>query len=156
MTQIALSELRQAAIVNRLRSSQLFAGLPIADLREIAAIAVLKSVGKGENVFREGTSSNGFYVVQSGAISVHKISASGKEQVIHVFRAGESFAEAALATMKGYPADARAIEPSEVLLVEKAGFVALLKQQPELALRNAKLDESAPAHVGSLARGLNL
>lgn len=135
MTQTNLSELRQAAIVNRLRSSQLFSGLPVTDLQQIAAIAVLKSVDKGDYLFREGAPSHGFYIVQSGAISVHKLSASGKEQVIHVFRAGESFAEAALATAKGYPADARAIEPSELLLVEKAGFVALLKQQPELALR---------------------
>jgi CRP/FNR family transcriptional regulator len=59
----------------------------------------------------------------------------GKEQVIHVFRAGESFAEASLATDRGYPADARAVEPSQVLMVQKSGFLALLKRQPELALR---------------------
>jgi CRP-like cAMP-binding protein len=55
--------------------------------------------------------------------------------VIHIFRAGESFAEVALATETGYPADARAIEPTQVLLVQKDGILALLKRQPELALR---------------------
>ena len=59
----------------------------------------------------------------------------GKEQVIHVFRAGQSFAEAAVATERGYPADARAIEPSQVLLVPKNDFVDLLRRRPELALR---------------------
>jgi CRP/FNR family transcriptional regulator, dissimilatory nitrate respiration regulator len=68
-------------------------------------------------------------------VNVHRVSAAGKEQVIHVFRAGESFAEAALATPMGYPADARAVEPTQVLLVEKRGFIELLKRQPELALR---------------------
>jgi CRP/FNR family transcriptional regulator len=66
---------------------------------------------------------------------VHRVNAAGKEQVIHVFRAGESFAEGTLATEKGYPADARAVEASQVLLVQKAGILALLRRQPELALR---------------------
>ena len=35
----------------------------------------------------------------------------------------------------GYPADARALETTQVLLVEKDGILALLKRQPELALR---------------------
>ena len=90
---------------------------------------------KGEYLFHEGGLAHGFYIVQHGAINVHRVSAVGKEQVIHVFRTGESFAEAALATEKGYPADARALESTQVLLIQKAGFLALLKRQPELALR---------------------
>ncbi len=131
----SLAELKQAAIVNTLRSCQLFAGLAPADLHAIADIAVVKSLEKGEYLFNEGDPSRGFYVVQKGAINAHRVNAAGKEQVIHIFRAGESFAEAALATTKGYPADARAVEPSQVLLVQKDGFLALLRRQPELALR---------------------
>jgi CRP-like cAMP-binding protein len=52
-----------------------------------------------------------------------------------VFRAGQSFAEAALASPGGYPADARALEPTRVLLVPKADILALLRQRPKLALR---------------------
>jgi CRP/FNR family transcriptional regulator len=85
--------------------------------------------------FHEGAPSEGFYVVQRGAINVHRVSATGKEQVIHVFRAGQSFAEAALASEGGYPADARAIENSTVLLIPKTDFVGLLRSRPELALR---------------------
>ena len=73
--------------------------------------------------------------MQTGAINVHRVNAVGKEQVIHVFRAGESFAEGTLATDKGYPADARAVDESQVMLVQKAGILALLRRQPELALR---------------------
>jgi CRP/FNR family transcriptional regulator len=129
------AELKQAGLVNTLRSCQLFTGLPLPDLENIAAVTVLKSLAKGEYLFHEGGLAHGFYIIQRGAINVHRVSAVGKEQVIHVFRAGESFAEAALAIEKGYPADARAIESTQVLLVQKAGFLALLKRQPELALR---------------------
>ena len=129
------AELKKIGIVNTLRSCQLFTGLPLPDLENIAAVTVLKSLGKGEYLFREGGPAHGFYIVQRGAINVHRVSAGGKEQVIHVFRAGESFAEVALASEAGYPADARALEPTQVLLVQKDGILALLKRQPELALR---------------------
>ncbi|MHC1766383.1 MAG: Crp/Fnr family transcriptional regulator [Verrucomicrobiia bacterium] len=131
----SLAEFKQIAIANTLRSCQLFAGLPAADLNQIAEIAVVKSLEKGEYLFREREISRGFYIVQRGAINVHRVNAAGKEQVIHIFRAGESFAEAALATESGYPADARAVEPSQVLLIQKTGVLSLLKRQPELALR---------------------
>jgi CRP-like cAMP-binding protein len=130
-----LAELKQAALTNTLRSCQLFVGLPSIDLAGIAALASVKTLAKGDYLFHEGELSHGFYVVQKGAINAHRVNAAGKEQVIHVFRAGESFAEAALATERGYPADARAVESSQVLLIQKAGFIALLRKQPELALR---------------------
>lgn len=130
-----LAEFKQAAIVNTLRAGQLFLGLSPADLNAIAQITVVKSLDKGDYLFREGDTAHGFYVVQKGAINVHRVNAAGKEQVIHIFRAGESFAEATLATLVGYPADARAVESSQVLLVQKSGFLGLLKRQPELALR---------------------
>lgn len=131
----SLAEFKQAAITNTLRSCQLFVGLPPNDLKIVADITVVKSLAKGDYLFREGEPSHGFYIVQKGAINVHRVNASGKEQVIQIFRAGESFAEAALARLAGYPADAQAVEPSQVLLVQKAGFLALLQRQPELALR---------------------
>lgn len=130
-----LAELKQIAIINTLRSCQLFAGLAQPDLQNIAAVTVLKPLEKDDYLFREGDHACGFYVVQRGAVNVHRVNAAGKEQIIHVFRAGESFAEVALASERGYPADARALEPTQVLLVQKDGILALLKRQPELALR---------------------
>jgi CRP/FNR family transcriptional regulator len=135
MVNSSLVQFKEAAIINSLRGCQLFAGLPPDDLGAVAGITVLKPLDKGAYLFREGDAACGFYVVQKGAINVHRVNAAGKEQVIHIFRTGESFAEATLATQTGYPADARAVEPSQVLLVEKAGFVRLLQHRPELALR---------------------
>ena len=131
----SLADLKQAAIANTLRGCQLFAGLAAADLGAIANITLVQLLDKGDYLFRQGAPARGFYIVQKGAINVHRVNAVGKEQVIHIFRSGESFAEAALASPVGYPADARAVESSQVLLVDKAGFLALLQRQPELALR---------------------
>ena len=130
-----VTPLRVAAIVATFRSSQIFSGLPPADLEAIAAFSLVRAVPKDGYLFREGDRAEGFYVVQRGALNVHRVSAVGKEQVIHVFRAGESMAEAALASETGYPASARAVEASSVVVVPKAPIVALLGRRPDLALR---------------------
>lgn len=130
-----LGELRSVGITNTLRNCRIFNGLASEDLEKIAAITAIKPLEKGQYLFREGDLASGFYIVQTGAVNVHRLTVAGKEQVIHIFRPGESFAEAALASDTGYPADARAVEPSQVLLVQKGGFLELVSRQPQLALR---------------------
>jgi CRP-like cAMP-binding protein len=132
---MSLVELKRTVVVNALRSCQLFTGLPSDDLEKIADVTVVKTLEKGAYLFHEGDPARGFYIVQRGAVNVHRVTAAGKEQVIHVFRTGDSFAEAAVVAPTGYPADARALEPTQVLLVQKEGIFGLLKRQPELALR---------------------
>jgi CRP/FNR family transcriptional regulator len=135
MSALRTADLKITGLTGTLRCCQIFSGLPAEDLAMIAAFAMPQSLAKGAYLFREGEASRGFYVVQRGAINVHRVSAAGREQVIHVFRAGESFAEAALAAPTGYPADARAVEPSTVLLIPKAPILALIGKRPDLALR---------------------
>lgn len=132
---IKLSELRDAALIYSLRSASIFAGLPEEELRQIAGYAVVKPLRKGEYLFREHDRAIGFYVVRKGIINVHRVSADGREQVIHLFRAGESLAEAALAGDTGYPADARAVEASEVILIPKQEFMAHQREHADLAWR---------------------
>ncbi len=129
------SMLQAVSTAHALRKCQLFGGLTEADLGQIVAITSARSLSKGDYLFHQGDPVRGFYVVQSGAINVHRLNAAGKEQVIHIFRAGESFAEAALVGHGGYPAYARAEKASRVLLVQKDGFLALLRRKPEFAIR---------------------
>jgi CRP/FNR family transcriptional regulator len=129
------ADLKLTGLISSLRCCQLFSGLSGDDLNQIAAFAQARRLAKGDYLFREGEPSQGFYLVQSGAVNVHRVNAAGKEQVIHVFRVGESFAEASLASPTGYPADARAVLPSTVLLIPKAPILELLGRRPDLALR---------------------
>lgn len=130
-----ISELRDAALIYSLRSASIFTGLPEEELRQIAGYAVVKTVRKGEYLFRERDPAIGFYVVRSGMINVHRVSADGREQVIHLFRPGESLAEAALVGDSGYPADARAVEDSEVIQISKREFMNHQREHADLAWR---------------------
>ena len=103
-------------------------------MESIAAITVLKTLARGEYLFHEGARLEGFYIVQRGAIKMHRTNWAGKEQVIHVFRPYESFAEEMVVSDFGCPADACAIEPTQVLVVQKKEFLNLLRHQPDLGL----------------------
>ena len=136
MSQLPRSaELKLTGLIGTMRCCQLFSGLATEDLMIIAGFSHVVKLGKGDYLFREGESSRGCYVVQSGAVNVHRVNAAGKEQVIHVFRAGESMAEASLASATGYPANARAVEPSSVIVVPKAPILEFIGHHPDLALR---------------------
>ena len=82
------ADLKLTGLVGTLRCCQLFSGLSADDLGVIAGFAVTLRLAKDDYLFHEGEPSRGCYLVQSGAINVHRISAVGKEQVIHVFRSG--------------------------------------------------------------------
>jgi len=129
------ADLKITGLIGTLRCAQLFSGLSGEDLTTIASFTQTVPLAKDDYLFREGEPSRGCYLVQSGAINVHKVNAAGKEQVIHVFRVGESMAEASLASPTGYPANARAVEPSTVLLIPKIPLLELIGRRPDLAVR---------------------
>jgi CRP/FNR family transcriptional regulator len=127
-------EFRESEIVPIFRNCPLFAGVDELPLEEIAHITLLKTFAKGDYLFHEGAPVHAFYIVHQGAVKVHRVSFAGKEQVIHIYRPNESFGEEALISDLGYVADASALEPLQVLMVQKTEFLAILRRRPELAL----------------------
>lgn len=131
----ALAEFKHVAVTNTLRRCPLFADMAGDDLSVIASMTAMKSVTKGAYLFWEGASVHGFYIVQKGAIKLHRLNIKGQEQVFHIFRPTEIFAEETMLSEAGYPADASATEDSRVLLVHKPQFLRLLKSHRELTFR---------------------
>lgn len=130
----SLAVLRRTALIGTLRRSRMFADLSSENLESVAEVCALKSLEKGEMLFREGDKAEGFYVLQTGAISVFKLTPDGREQIICVFHPPESFAEVTLATVEAYPANAVALESSKVIVVQRSGFRDLICRKPELSL----------------------
>ena len=121
--------------IDTLRKTPLFANLPDDDLRRIADLAVTRRFAKKAAVFREGDRAEGFFIVSSGKVKVFKLSGEGKEQVLHVLEAGQTFAEAVIFEGGGYPAHAEALTDTELLFLPKRPFVDLLERHPKVAIR---------------------
>jgi len=119
---------------NLLKRCPLFAGLREEDLKRVMAISTHKQVGKRELIFSEGEEAKGFYVILSGKVKLYKISPEGKEQILHVVSATDSFAEAALFLEGSYPAFAEALMDSHLLFFPKKGFIHLIERNPQLSI----------------------
>jgi CRP-like cAMP-binding protein len=120
--------------VELLKRCPLFAGLGEEDLKRIRGIALPKQVGRKQVLFSDGEEAKGFYVVLSGKVKLYKISAEGKEQILHMVSAPAAFAEAALFLEGSYPAFAEALVDSQLLFFPKRGFIQLIERNPQLSI----------------------
>lgn len=102
--------------------------------KAFAAIAIPRSVRRGDIIARQSTPSAGFFLILSGSVNVHRLESDGTEQVIRIFHGGESFAEASLLPGGVYPSSARAETDGRVCLIPRTAFLDLMKQDPEFAL----------------------
>ena len=117
-----------------LRNCRLFSGLDEAELEHIEQMAARKEYRKGQLIFSEGALSRGFFLVVSGAVKIFRVGPDGRERVLHVVEANESFAEAAL-FMEDYPASAEALAATVVIAVDKNGFKQLLVRDSKLSFK---------------------
>lgn len=117
-----------------LAESELFGGLPPQYLDEIEKITVTKEYGRGETIFFEGDPGIGFYMVATGKVKIFKTSLSGKEQILHIFGAGEPFGEVPVFHGHPFPANALALEKTSLLFFPRKAFVELIEAMPSLAL----------------------
>lgn len=118
-----------------LRRTPLFANLPPDDLARVAAISSVRRCRRKESLFRDGDRADGFFIVSSGRIKVFKLSEEGKEQVLHVIEAGQSFAEATIFEGGHFPANAEGLEDSELVFIAKRPFIELLETTPRISIR---------------------
>ena len=112
----------------------LFNGLPEDQLEAIQKIAIEKQINKGEIIVSEGDEGRGFYVIAEGRIKVFKVSAEGKEQILHIFGPGQPFGEVPVFAGQRFPANAQAIDKARVLFLTRVAMVDLITANPSLAL----------------------
>jgi len=121
-------------ILNIISAIPLFNGLPDDQLSAIRQITVEKKYTKGQTIFSEGDDTKGLFVVVDGRIKVYKVSSEGKEQILHIIEAGQSFGEVTVFTGQQLPANAQTLVKSRLLLFPRSAFVGLVTANPSLAL----------------------
>ncbi|MBN2353242.1 MAG: Crp/Fnr family transcriptional regulator [Spirochaetales bacterium] len=113
-----------------IEKSEYFGGLEKRARRSLAEICLIKELGKNDVLFHEGRAGYAFFVLVSGAIGISRTAEDGRETVIKVLKPGEVFGEVVLFEVKEYPARARAVEQSSVLVIPKKQIDCLLEQAP--------------------------
>ena len=123
------------ALLDIIKAIPLFSELDLDDLMELMASCSLKHVKKGTVLFAEGAPYRGMYVVIEGTVKVSRISADGKETVLHLLFPSQTLAEIPMFAGSDYPAHAETLEDTKLCFVERDGFLALIRRDTDLALK---------------------
>lgn len=118
-----------------LRNNELFSALPKEAVEQIARLAIRRNFAKGHMLFAQGNKGDAFYGVVSGRVRISASAPNGKE--INLLDIGPSGTFGEIALIDGGPRTATAIAASEVTLfiIERGGFVGLLRKEPELLMQ---------------------
>ncbi len=112
----------------------LFANLSPDEYRSLAAIATVREYGRGAALFGDGEPGDGLYILLSGRVKIYKVSADGREQILHILGPGEPFGEAAVFAGSSFPANATALSAVRVFFIPRKPFVELIHRMPQLAM----------------------
>ncbi len=117
-----------------LQEIYLFKGLDQPVLERVAELTSTLNYTKGQTIFMEGASAEGFYIVRSGKVKIFKLSPDGREQILHIFGPGHPFGEAAAFSGMVFPANAEALSDGSALFISNERFTRMLAQDISIAM----------------------
>jgi CRP/FNR family transcriptional regulator len=94
---------------------------------------------KGAHLFQEASIPRGVYCINQGMVKIFKRGDEGKEQIIHIAKAGEMVGFRAMFTEEPYKVGAEALEESNICFIGKEDFLSLMDTNP--VLRNGIIKE---------------
>ena len=142
--------------VTVMAKSALFQNLPKNTVAELAAHSVERKIRRGQILFTANEPATGLYIVLSGSVRAFRENVEGREQTIHVERAGGILAEVPVFDGGPYPSTAVADEDSEVLFLAAEDVRRFMLVHPEAALTALANMAKKLRIVASLAEQLAL
>lgn len=123
---------------------ELFDEFGADELTGLAGASETRSLRRGDVLFAEGSEPTELFVVVQGRIAIANRSVDGRESVVALMEPGQAFGEMGLFLGEGRTAEARALEPSEVVAVPYGPIRDVYRRRPELlwsvvALLSARL-----------------
>ena len=102
------------------------------EMVRVAASAVTTRYQRGDLILGEGDAPDRMCVVASGRIAIAKKSVDGRESMVALMERGDVFGEMGLFDGLGRSAEARALEPSELVEIPYAPLKAVYESRPAL------------------------
>ncbi|GAC1600820.1 MAG: Crp/Fnr family transcriptional regulator [Acidimicrobiales bacterium] len=115
-----------------LMASDLFRHFDERVVERIADSSITKTYERNDRVFGEGDEANDLYVVRSGRIAISNRSTDGRESVVALMEQGDLFGDMGLFDGDGRSAEARALEPSQLVEVPYPPIRSMFDEDPAL------------------------
>ena len=142
--------------LSALKRTNLFKELDDRTLSALAERAHEQQFQKDEVVFVAGEEALGLYVIVEGALRAFRVGSDGREQVIHIERAGASIAEVPVFDGGSYPSTAAADEATTTLFIAKRDVRDLVLEHPAIAFAALKVLASRLRRCAELVEALSL
>lgn len=114
-------------------SDQFWADFSAAERSEIEAGLKIRSLARGDVVYRPGDPPQGLYFLKEGLVGLVLVGAvSGREHLVRFFRRGHFFGHRALLSGEPYHAQAVALEPTQLQWIPTSKVRELLERKPAL------------------------
>jgi CRP/FNR family transcriptional regulator len=118
--------------MKQLRGISLLKDLSDAEFKELEPYLVTQKVRKKETLFTEGEPPEWFFLVLAGKVKITKISHEGKEIILEVISPTDIFGGVAVIRGFPYPANAVAMEDSEVLKISRKNLMRIVDRFPNV------------------------
>lgn len=151
-----LNRSQQSDKIAALRRSDLFGNLPEELLGEIANLAILRRVRRGQLLFSERQEASGLYIVTRGEIRSVRQSPSGREQVLSTERPGAILGVVPVFNGGKFYSTAIADSVAEVLCIERRAMQRLCREHKEILWNLARLLAHKVRHYAELVELLAL
>ncbi len=115
-----------------IRQVSIFSTLSAQDAREISPYILSGKYARRESIFSEGDPSEWFYVVRTGKVKITKLSQEGKEIILEVIQPMDFFGGIAVVRGFPYPANAVAMEDTEVIKISRKNLLSIIDRFPNL------------------------
>lgn len=115
-----------------LRDAELFRELDESAMAPLLEAARTRRLTRGDVVFAEDQQAAELYVVVHGRIAIANKSFDGRESMVALMERGDLFGEMSLFDGQGRSAEARALEPSEVIALPYTPIRQLYQDHPDL------------------------
>lgn len=125
--------------ISALRRTELFGELDDTELAALADRAVERQLARDEVLFLAGDEAQGLFVIVQGAVRAYREGLDGREQVIHVERAGATIAELPVFDNQPYPSTVAGEEDTTLLFIGRDDVRRICLAHPQIALAALKL-----------------
>lgn len=113
----------------------IFSQLAPAELDALLQIAASKRLRARETLLRKGDEGSQVYALMRGRLKVTAAGEDGKETVLRILDPGEVLGEIALLDGRPRSATVTALEPSELLVIQRRDLIPFLEQHPKVAIK---------------------
>jgi CRP/FNR family transcriptional regulator len=119
-------------MIEDIKKVRLFNGLEDGDLKEIEPYIRKTFYQKRETIFNEADPPDYLYIVTKGKVKITKTSQDGKEIILEIISPNNIFGGVAVIKGFPYPANAVAMEDSEVLRIYRNDLLRLMDRFPTM------------------------